>query len=160
MITLIVAINKKGIIASNQTIPWHVAEDLAFFKDQTLFKSVLMGRKTFETLKKPLPNRFNIVLSKQNPTHIIDGVVYIKDVGEVINQFQHSTEELMVAGGAQVYHLMMPYADKIIVSLIDDMADGDTCFPFIHPTDFKVESISQHKGFDVIVYLRKGRENL
>ncbi len=156
MITLIAAINHNMLLGKDNKMPWHIKEDLKFFKEQTIFKTLLMGRKTFESIDGVLKDRTIYVLTSLTQLSKVDDRVHlIHDVSPLIEQFKDSDQELMVAGGGMIYRLMMPHAHKIILSIIDDHQQGDVYFPTI---DFKVFYQFQElkkEGFKVIEYRRK-----
>lgn len=155
MITLIGAVNHNMLLGKDNKIPWHVKDDLMFFKQQTLFKTVLMGRKTFESLPKKLKDRKIFVLTNQRTYTIEDkDCTVIFDINDVIEQFKDSDKELMVAGGGMVYELMMPHAHKILLSVIDDYQHGDVYFPTINPDDFALINKTEMDTFTVLEYQR------
>ncbi len=124
-LTLIAAMDKNGLIGKDNQLPWHLPADLKFFKQQTLGKKILMGRKTCESLPFPLPKRENIVLSRNT--------AFIKEGFTVINALDDSLlkEEIMVIGGSTIYKLLMPQANAMILTRIDHEFEGDTYFPEI-----------------------------
>jgi dihydrofolate reductase len=156
MITLIAAVNHNMLLGKDNKMPWHIKEDLVFFKEQTINKTVLMGRKTFESIKGVLPNRTIYVLTSQTTlSKQTDRVHLIHDVKPLIEQFKQSTQELMVAGGGMVYRLLMPYANRILLSVIDDDQHGDVYFPTIDMTVFYEYQRIDYDTFEVIEYRRK-----
>ena len=122
-ITLIAAMDTNGLIGKNNRLPWHLPVDLKFFKQQTLGKTILMGRKTCESLPFPLPNRRNIVLSRNK--------VFSKPGFDIINNIDNKIldDEVMVIGGSTLYELLMPQASHMILTRIDHEFEGDTYFP-------------------------------
>ena len=124
-LTLIAAMDKNGLIGKDNQLPWHLPVDLKFFKKQTLGKKVLMGRKTCESLPFPLPNRENIVLSR-NSDFTMKGFTVINKLDEALLQ-----QEIMVIGGSTIYQLLMPKASAMILTRIDHEFKGDTYFPEI-----------------------------
>ena len=127
----IVAVSKNYVIGKDGKLPWHLPKDLAFFKRRTEGHIVLMGRKTFESIGKPLPNRFNVVLSK---TGDIDTSDYVRVVSDV-NQFFYSITssqskdqqlDIYVIGGKSVYDQLSTYITKWIVTHVDAEIEGDT----------------------------------
>ena len=136
-LTLIAAMDKKGLIGKDNKLPWHLPVDLKFFKQQTLGKTVLMGRKTCESLPFPLPKRKNIVLSRNSD--------FEKKGFEIINQIDDEllNEEVMVIGGSTIYQLMMPLANAMILSRIDHEFDGDTYFPKVNWDHWENTRITQ-----------------
>jgi dihydrofolate reductase len=129
MISLIWAMDNNRLIGANNQMPWGISDipaDMAWFRQHTLGKSVLMGRKTFESIGKPLPKRRNIILSRQKSLSI-DGCEVVHSLDEAVDMFQD--EELMVMGGAAIYKLALPHAEKLYCTHIEHDFKGDTWFP-------------------------------
>lgn len=127
MINMIVATSKNNQIGINNELPWHISEDLKYFRQTTSGKTVLMGRKTFESIGRPLPNRKNIVLTRDmnfNP----EGVTVIHSFDEALALCK-AEEDLFIIGGGEIYSLFLPYADYLYITLVDKVIDGDTDFP-------------------------------
>ncbi len=126
MISLIFAVDKNNLIGKDNNLPWHYKEDLQYFKNTTSHKTVLMGRKTFESiisrLKKPLPNRLNIVATRRDFSY--EGVEVVKDLEQFLKQ-PHK-EEIFVIGGKMIYDVAFKYADRLYITHIDKAYDGDT----------------------------------
>lgn len=157
MITLIAAVNKHMLLGKDNNMPWHVKEDLRYFKCQTLHKELLMGRKTFESLPTILKDRTIYVLTKQRDYVVeADNVHVIHTIEPLIDAYLHSEKELMVAGGGMVYSLMMPYAHKLLISVIDDDQHGDVYFPNIDQKQFTLKQIIDMKTFSLREYVRYG----
>lgn len=153
MITLIAAVNHNNLLGKDNSMPWHVAEDLAHFKEETLHKAVLMGRKTFDSLPKVLPDRTIYVLSSQaSLDKMADNVILIHQIGPILTKYQNSSEELMVAGGASIYKQALPYCQKITLSLIDDYQHGDVYFPEFSKDKFKLEKTIYKDTFIIKEY--------
>ncbi|AKZ66090.1 type 3 dihydrofolate reductase [Candidatus Palibaumannia cicadellinicola] len=130
IISLIAALTSDNIIGINNTIPWHLSKDLIWFKKHTYNKPVIMGRKTFDSIKKPLYGRRNIVLSRK----VITKPTIISSVHWVNNSIQAlaaagNVSEVMVIGGAQVYNIFINQAKKLYLTHINIKVDGDTFFP-------------------------------
>jgi dihydrofolate reductase len=126
LITLIGAIGLNREIGVKNQLLWNLPNDLKYFKEQTQGKTIVMGRKTFESIGKPLPNRKNIVLSRVPFTH--DGVEWYSMIEEVLEL----PGETMIIGGSQVYKAFLPYADKIMLTIVDHkFPESDTFFPKI-----------------------------
>jgi dihydrofolate reductase len=127
MISIVVAMSRNNIIGFQNRLPWHLPADLKHFKQLTLNKTIVMGRKTFESIGKPLPQRENIVLSRQ---HIqIEGCKVISNLKEL-----SFDKEIMIIGGAQIYALTLPLVNDLYITWVDGDFEGDTFFPDI---DFK-----------------------
>lgn len=127
MISMIAAMSANQVIGLNGAMPWHLPSDLAWFKKTTLNKSIVMGRKTFESIGKPLPQRRNLVLTRQLDRDIVGCDVF--DSPEAILADTRDEDELMITGGAQLYQHFLPLADRLYLTLIDADLQGDTYFP-------------------------------
>jgi len=127
-IALIAAMAKNNVIGKDNDMPWHLPDDLKFFKSKTVGRPVIMGRKTFESIgSRPLPNRPNLVISR-NPAFVGEGVTVFTSVDEALATLT-DVEEVIIMGGGQLYAQMLPHADRLYVTLIDAEIDGDTFFP-------------------------------
>ena len=154
MITIIVAIGNNYVIGKDGWMPWNFPEDLRQFKEKTLNHTVVMGRKTFEAIGRPLPKRKNIVVTRDPRWHF-DGVDIIADLETFLVQNKDTDEEIFIAGGAQIYQAALPFADKLIISHIDTEIDGDTFFPKWDRTKFDVIDTVDYDGFSVKTYSKK-----
>ncbi|WAI19092.1 MAG: type 3 dihydrofolate reductase [Buchnera aphidicola (Brevicoryne brassicae)] len=123
---MIAAISKNLVIGYNNKIPWHIPEDLQWFKKNTINKNIIMGRLTWESIGKPLSMRNNIVISKNKIEK--KGVIWANSISNAIISAQNS-KEIMVIGGAQIYKKMLFYANKLYLTHIDINIIGDTYFP-------------------------------
>jgi dihydrofolate reductase len=132
-ISFILAMDRNRGIGMNNNLPWHLPADMANVKKLTLGHTLIMGRKTFESLRRPLPGRTNVILT-QNPTYQAPGCIIIHTVEEALTRFK--AEELFIFGGAEVYKLFMPYVDKMYVTYIDEAFQADTFFPEIDMQDW------------------------
>ena len=131
-ISMIAAMDKNQVIGQDQKMPWHLPADLKHFKAMTLGKPVIMGRRTFESIGKPLPERHNIVLTR-NQDFAYEGVTVVRSIDEaLIVAKAQSPDEIMIIGGATLYAAMLPLASRLYVTNIDVIAKGDTYFPDWH----------------------------
>lgn len=128
MISLMVAHDTDHVIGKDNQLPWHIPEDLAYFKRNTVGKGIVMGRNTFESIGRPLPNRRNIVVSR-NEDLKIDGVDIVHSIDEAVKLAEEVHEEVMVIGGEQVFRSVLPQADRLYITLIHKKFSGDTYFP-------------------------------
>ncbi|QFT89298.1 Dihydrofolate reductase [Bacillus sp. THAF10] len=142
MISLIVATDRNGLIGKNNDLPWRLPADLAYFKKITLGNTVVMGRKTFESIGKPLPKRKNIILSRNN--YKAEGCETFHSIGEVIKTSKPNNE-IFVIGGAKVFEEALPHADFLYLTYIDEEFEGDTYFPPLNEKEW--ELISSEKGW-------------
>ena len=125
-LSLIVAMAKNRVIGSNNQMPWHLPADFAYFKKVTLGHPVIMGRKTFESIGRPLPGRRNIVVSR-NPAFRAEGVDVMTSLDAAIKACQNT--EAFVIGGATLYAEALPHADRLFITEVDASPNGDTLFP-------------------------------
>lgn len=141
MINLIVAIGKNNLIGKGNSLPWYYPEDLKYFRQTTLNKTVLMGENTFYSIiarnNKPLPKRKNIVATL-NKDFSYDGVEVVHDVVEFVKE--NHDEDIFIIGGMQIYKLTLPYADRLYITHINKEYDGDVYFPSIDYSNYKVIS--------------------
>ncbi|WP_419873580.1 dihydrofolate reductase [Candidatus Pristimantibacillus sp. PTI5] len=141
-VTLIAAMDRNRTIGIGNKLPWRLPAEMAFFTKSTLGKTVLMGRKTFESLPKPLKDRRNVVLTRQNDFHP-EGCEVIHSMEEALEQMKD--DELVVIGGADIYAQFLPYADKILLTEVDvEIEGGDAFFPAFSESEWNlVESESR-----------------
>ena len=135
-LSLIVAMTKNRVIGKDNQMPWHLPADLAWFRQNTTGKPVIMGRKTFESIGRPLPKRTNIVLSRQPFEY--DGVIW-KDSLESAVDFVRNSEEIMLIGGGQLFNEYLSQADHLYLTEIQTELDGDTFFPSINWDEWHIE---------------------
>ncbi|QYJ78143.1 type 3 dihydrofolate reductase [Shewanella acanthi] len=126
-IAMIAAMANNRVIGKDNQMPWHLPEDLRHFKAMTLGKPVVMGRKTFESIGRPLPGRHNIVISRQADL-VIEGVTCVTSF-EAAKAAAGECEELVIIGGGQLYAEFLPLADKLYLTEINLDVEGDTYFP-------------------------------
>lgn len=150
---IIAAMTLKGVIGKNNTIPWHISEDLKKFKEITSENTVLMGRKTYESIGKPLPNRNNIVISSTMQS--VEGIDVCRSLQEGITKSKSYGKKIFIIGGAKIYKQTLPLADKMYISLVKKEYDGDTFFPEFSQNDWEIEKKEDYKDFEFIVYTRK-----
>lgn len=133
-ISLIVAATRNQVIGQDNQMPWHLPDDLRYFKQRTLGKPIIMGRKTWESLGRPLPGRLNIVISRQNDI-ALEGAEVFTDLAQAIQRGQEwATEqgvaEVMVIGGGQIYQQALELAQRVYLTRIDLELAGDTFFQY------------------------------
>ena len=137
MISIIVAVAQNDIIGNKNALLWHISEDLRNFKRITSGHPVIMGRKTFESLGRPVPNRTNVVISRTT-THI-EGCTVVDSLEKAIALFP-ADEEIFIIGGAQIYALAMPIADKFYLTVVEHPYEGDTAFPEWNESEWELIS--------------------
>lgn len=144
---MIVAYGKNWEIGLNNQMLWHISEDFKNFKTITSGHHILMGRKTFESIGKPLPNRTSLVLSNSGFEH--EGVHTFSDVQEAFNFARQSAEEeLFIIGGANIYETLFPYVDKMYLSEVDFEGQADA---YLKAIDFSTWDLQEEKSYDEII---------
>lgn len=147
IVSLIAAIGKNGELGLNGQIPWHIPADFKHFKETTLGHHLVMGRKTFESIGKPLPGRKTIVLTRGR--FKADGVDIIDAPSKALELCaQRGEDEVFIAGGGEIYKLFMPHAQRLYISHVDFEGEADAYFPQIDPTHWKVESETEYAATD------------
>ena len=161
MIIGIVAVDRNGAIGKDGKLPWHYSADLKFFKETTTGNgstrnAVVMGRKTWLTLRKPLPHRLNIVLSRQAEIEPQDSVVVVRDVESVLSLAKDLKGDLFVIGGGQVYRAFLPYIEKWIVTEVPlTIEDADAFVPKNYLDEFsETRSVKLEQDLAVHFYKR------
>lgn len=152
MISLIAAVGKNNELGKGNTLLWHLPADLKHFKKITTLHPVIMGRITFESIGHPLPNRRNIVITrnlnykKDLPAETAEGVEFVYSLNETLDLFADQNEEIFIIGGGELYKQTMPIADKLYITHIDtESKDADTFFPEIVPIVWNEISREEHK---------------
>jgi dihydrofolate reductase len=139
ILSLIAAHAKNRVIGKDNAMPWHLPADLAYFKKVTLGKPIIMGRKTYESIGRPLPGRMNIIISR-DPSYQVQGCETVTSVEQALLLIQ-AVDEVMVIGGGSIYEHCLPFADKLYITHIDAEIEGDTYFPF-YDTDHDWQKIA------------------
>jgi len=132
-IVLIAAFAQNRVVGINNSLPWHLPEDLKYFKRTTTGKAIIMGRKTYDSIGRPLPNRTNIVISRNSELKIegvkvVDSLQAAIDLAKEVN-FINGVEEVMVIGGASIYEEALPQADRLYITHVHAEVKGDAYFP-------------------------------
>lgn len=136
-LSLIAAISENRVIARGGEIPWRIPADMKYFKATTMGKPIIMGRKTFDTLGKPLPGRFNIVMSNDKSFQA-QGAEVVLDFPTALERADRcESDEIMVIGGGEIYELALPLADRIYLTEVHAKVEGDTYFPDLSTNDWR-----------------------
>jgi len=162
IISHLVARSTNNIIGSNNDLPWSLKDDLLHFKSYTLHKPILMGRKTFESIGRPLPNRTSIVITSKS-LEPMGGVLTSDSIEEGINLAKSIfSEEIIVIGGGEIFQATIELANKLVISEVDCVIEGDISYPDINLRDWNKELIAEyakndHNEFDfkIFAYERK-----
>lgn len=139
-VSMIVAMAENRVIGRNNQLPWYLPEDLKYFKSVTIGKPIVMGRKTYESIGRPLPGRTNIVVTR-NPDFKAEGIKVVSSIGEAIKLADSiatidGSEELMVIGGAQLYADILPSVDRLYLTEVHAEVEGDAYFPEVDLTQW------------------------
>lgn len=162
MLSIIVAIANDNVIGKDNKLIWHLPEDLKRFKKITTGHKIIMGRKTFESLGRALPNRKHIILCNDMQMDSESEDIEILDDISKLDKYIKSDEECFIIGGATIYKLLMPYANKMYITKINQSFEGDVYFPEIKDEEWK--EVSKEKGikneenpfdYEYITYVRK-----
>lgn len=130
-VSIIAAVSSNNIIGTNNSLPWRLPTDMKFFKQTTQGHAVLMGRKTYQSIGRPLPNRNNYVVSRNQELKIA-GCCVVNSVKQAIEYCEGSEEiEMFILGGGQIYEQAIRIADRLYITEVDCLIDGDTSFPQI-----------------------------
>ena len=163
-IAMIAAMSVNRVIGVDNDLPWRLSSDLKYFKATTMGKPMIMGRKTYESVGKPLPGRPNIVISRswQAPEGVyhatsLDDAIALAE--SLIREQKLETDEIMITGGAQIYQLALPLADKLYITEVDCDVSGDALFPAIDKTLWQETNREKHQAdeknqydFSFVVY--------
>jgi len=149
-IVIIAAVAENGVIGRAGKLPWHIPEDLKRFRQLTLGHPVIMGRKTFESLGKPLAGRTNIVITSQ-PTYYHEGAVVACSIEDAL---ERCTGTVFIIGGSSVFEAALPLADRLELTLIHQVVEGDVYFPPIG-SEWEEVSRDDREGFSFVTYRRK-----
>jgi len=166
LLSVIVAVAENGVVGADNSLPWHLPEDLKYFKKVTMGKPIVMGRKTFESIGKALPGRANIVVSR-NPNFSAPGIELVQSLEEALELADQMArgdgeDELMVIGGAAIYQLAIPMADRLYLTEVHAEFSGDTYMPAVDWEQW-IEVIrerhapenSQSPNYSFVVYERR-----
>lgn len=162
MLSIIVAVAKNNVIGKDNKLIWHLPEDLKRFKKLTIGHTIIMGRKTFESLGRVLPNRKHIVLCNDAELDIEDENVEVINDVSLLDKYINSEEENFIIGGATIYKLLMPYANKMYITQINEEFEGDVYFPQIDEKEWNI--VETEKGlkneqnpfeYEYVTYVRK-----
>lgn len=152
-LSIIVAMAHNRVIGFNNQMPWHLPADLAWFKKNTLNKPVIMGRKTFESIGKALPNRHNIVISRQAKTeaesNINPNISWVTSIDEaLVVANSQQCQEVFIIGGGNIYQQVLPFINRLYLTHIDADLQGDTYFPNYAPETWQPVFQEHHQADD------------
>ncbi|GIN85752.1 dihydrofolate reductase [Heyndrickxia sporothermodurans] len=143
MISFLWAQDEKGVIGKNNQLPWRLPEDLKYFKRKTMGHPIVMGRKTYESIGRPLPGRQNIIITRDEKFEAENCIIF-QSKHDLLNWIHQMNDEVFVTGGAEIFGLLMEEVDRLYVTKIYEDIDGDTYFPLIEWSDWQL--VSCEKG--------------
>ncbi|WP_374193947.1 dihydrofolate reductase [Alkalihalobacillus sp. BA299] len=143
LISFLVAMDKNRVIGKDNDLPWRLPADLAYFKKVTMGHPIVMGRKTYESIGRPLPGRENIIITR-NQNYSAEGCTVLHSLDDVKKVIDDSTKEVFIIGGAEIFKEAFPIADKLYITHIDEAFEGDTYFPAFSDQEWK--EVSREKG--------------
>jgi len=147
-LSMIAAMGKNRVIGKDNDMPWHLPADLHHFKKTTLGSPIIMGRKTYDSIGRPLPGRLNIILSRNTEIEI-EGCIVVDSLNKaIVLAEQEMTEEVFITGGAHLYNKFLADADRLYITLIDEDFEGDTFFPDYTQLSWKEVSREDHLADD------------
>lgn len=141
MISLIVAMSKNRVIGKDGKMPWHLPNDLKYFKQVTTDNVVVMGRKTFESMGKPLSNRINIILTK-DVNYKAEGCLVFNSIDHLLESIKHISN-VFVIGGSELYKQFLPIAKKLYITYLNHEFNGDTFFPEYDENEWRITEITK-----------------
>jgi len=164
MVSLIAAVSRNGVIGKSNDLPWHLPDDMRFFMETTKGHAVIMGRRNYNSIPekyRPLPNRFNVVVTRQEDFDAPGCSVVHSPEAALASAKRFGAEEVFIIGGGELYSTFMPVADRLYLTEIDAVIDGDTFFPDFSRNEWTEVSRRHHPaderhrhGFDFVVYQR------
>jgi len=143
IISFVVAMGRNRVIGKNNSLPWNMPADMKRFRELTTGKPVIMGRKTFQSIGRPLPKRKNIVLTREKD-YVAEGCIVVHSIDSALEAAETS-DEAMVIGGSQVFREFFPIARRIYLTIIEHDFDGDVSFPEYDHSEWKVTLSRKHK---------------
>ena len=141
MLSIIVALSENGVIGDKNALLWDIKEDMRHFRQKTTGHTIIMGRKTYESIGRPLPNRRNVVITRQNIE--IEGCTTVHSLEEAVALVKHE-EEAFIIGGEQIYRQALALVDRLYLTRVHRHYDGDACFPAIVADEWEQVSIEEH----------------
>lgn len=142
LVSAIVAMSKNKVIGVNNQIPWYLPSDLKYFKRKTMDHHIIMGRKCFESIGKPLPKRTNIIMTR-NPFYVVSGGLVVHDIEDALTiAYDNKEEEVFIVGGADIYNLAWNYLDKLYITQVDTVVEFKENDDVIYFKDFDLNNWS------------------
>lgn len=155
MVSIIAAVAQNNVIGRGGKLPWNIPEDMRYFKEKTIGNIVIMGRKTYESIGSPLPNRVNIAVT----SHKVDGDVIAAESLEkaikIAEEISQNSKEIFLCGGEQIYSEGLKFAQRLYLTQVKSEYEGDAFFPEFDKTQFVLKRCEEHEGFSFCIYEKK-----
>ena len=146
-LTIIAAMAENRVIGKDNDLIWRLPDDLKRFKSLTSGHHIIMGRKTFESMDKPLPNRTSVIITRDRHYKAPEGCIVVSSIEEAIKA-AHSDQQPLIIGGGEIYKLALPYAHKMELTTVHSTFEGDTYFPEFNPDEWNAVDKSYHESDD------------
>ena len=160
-LSLIAAVGKNRELGKDNDLIWHLKEDMKYFREMTNNKTIIMGRKCFESLPGLLPNRKHIILST-NKDYKVDGALVMNDMSSVLDYIKNTKEECFIIGGSKIYEMFLPYCNKLYITEIDDEKKADVYFPAVDYKQYKKKILDRKQENNIkykfVLYTRRDNE--
>jgi dihydrofolate reductase len=154
-VTILAAVARNGVIGAAGDLPWHLPDELRAFKETTLGHVLVMGRRTYESIGRPLPGRTTVVVTRRPGWKAgADEVVVAHDLEEALERAHAIDEEVFVVGGGEVYAAAVPFADRLLLSFVEQEPEGDTRFPEIDWSEWRETAREPGDGWTRVAYER------
>jgi len=159
MVTILAAVARNGVIGVDGGLPWHLPDELALFKELTLGHVVVMGRRTYESVGRPLPGRTTVVVTRSADWEPgAEGVLQARGVAEALRAASAIDDEVFVVGGAAVFEAALPEADRLALTFVDAEPDGDTHFPDVAWSEWREIARRPGDGWAHVTFERVGSD--
>jgi len=143
VLSLIVAMDRNRLIGCNNQLPWNLPADLQHFKSTTMGKPIVMGRKTWESLGRPLPGRINITITR-NPDYEAEGASVVNSLDDAL-KIVSEVDEVMIIGGANLYAQALPRVDRLYLTRVEGEFEGDSWFPEFNEAEWALSTVDEHE---------------
>lgn len=157
MITIIAALTRRRVIGKDNKLPWHISDEIRNFKRLTTGNTVIMGRRTYESIGKPLPNRNNIVVSRS--LRAVPGVTICADLDTALATANAYGKDIFIVGGARLYQEVLARADTMYLSFVKKDYEGDTYFPVFDEGDWVIAERTDYPDFEFVLYTRRKKDS-
>ena len=157
-ISIVAAVARNGVIGAGGGMPWHLPDELRLFKETTLGHVLVMGRRTYESIGRPLPGRTTVVVTRSSDWSPDAGdVVVARDVEDALARARAIDDEVFVVGGGELYAAALPHTDRLVLTFVEQEPDGDTRFPEVDWGEWRETSREPGDGWVRVTYEREGR---